>query len=85
MRVDHVDPRYLHETHAFPCWKTPPPEVVQQVFWSSMHLCAPLVLLPVQLMLPRARSVVGPVGSLGGFFLGPGFCPPQKSSEKNAT
>ena len=33
--------------------------MVQQVFWSSMHLCAPLVLLPVQLMLPHARSVVG--------------------------
>ena len=53
-----VDPRYLHETHAT-CWKNPP-EVVQQVFWSSMHLSVLLVLLPVQLMLPHARSVVGP-------------------------
>ncbi len=30
-------------------------EVVQQVFWSSMHLCAPWALLPVQRMLPHAR------------------------------
>ena len=51
------------------CWKNPP-EVVQQVFWSSMHLFVLLVLLPVQLMLPRARSVV----------LGPGCSPPQNKA-----